>query len=205
MRMHLIGLFLLCLFCFQKQCLAAGQEWYPKATDSCAEFVTKILNSKKQGDHLVTPTKDPKLARYVSDFDAHYTNVSGKGGEALLSLFTYCGNHAFMKLGDITAQQVISDSETKTVIPNSTPQTSQPAPQDALMKCLQDTAASTVAACRQTNCDTSILYDAIGEAQKMRCGYSAIEPIQPPSPSSPNLTSCITSPTPGGGWVTTCM
>ncbi len=91
---------------------------------------------------------------------------------------------------------------------NVQPQAPQASPQDTLLKCLQNTAARVVTSCRNTGCDTSLLYDIIGEAQKMYCGYSAIEPIRAPTlgPNpTPNPTTCFTDPTPSGGWSTTCM
>ena len=59
--------------------------------------------------------------------------------------------------------------------------TQQPA-QDALLRCLQETADSTIRSCKETNCPAELLVDIIGEAQRIRCGYSAIQPIQPIQP-----------------------
>src|SRR5882672_2906828 len=125
MQMHLIGFSLLCLLSFQGQCLAAGQDWYPKAGDLCAEYVTKSLKPAP-GDRLVTLTKDPAIAKYVSDFNAA-TGTNDKGGLASIDLLIYCTTHAATKLGDVTAQAVISDLETTAPKSNPTPQTSQPA------------------------------------------------------------------------------
>jgi len=54
----------------------------------------------------------------------------------------------------------------------------QAIPQDALMGCLQSTAGAVVARCKETKCDPALLVDIIGEVQKLRCGYYAIQPIQ---------------------------
>lgn len=79
----------------------------------------------------------------------------------------------------------------------SAPQVSS---QDALMKCLQDTASSVAARCRETNCDTSLLVDVIGIAQRVSCGYSAIQPIQQPAARTPQMDYlCVDAMTSGGG------
>ena len=77
--------------------------------------------------------------------------------------------------------------------------------QDPLMKCLQDTADQVLSRCRSNagQCPPNLL-EGVGLAQKMRCGYSAIQPIEPSQSLNPRSTHCITSPAPGGGWTTTC-
>src|SRR5882724_10190344 len=102
MRMRMIGFSLLCLY-FQGQCLAAGQDWYPKASDLCAEYVMKMLKQDARFGRLVTPTKDPAIAKYVADINAA-NGTNDNGGVALLGLVAYCNRHAATKLGDITAQ-----------------------------------------------------------------------------------------------------
>ena len=187
MRILAIGLSGLLLLSFQVECLAAkaGHDWYPKASDLCAEYVTKMLKPVA-GARLVTPTKDPAIAKYVSDFNA-VGSANDKGGLALFALEIYCFAHAATKLGDVTAQAVIEDYEASAAKSNPKPvdqstqqSVAQANPQDAIMQCLQQTAASVTAWCRKTNCDSSVLPDVIGGAQRMQCGYSAIEPTPPP-------------------------
>jgi hypothetical protein len=111
---------------YEPQCVAAGKDWYPKATDTCAEFATKMLAPPTTGGKLVTTTKDPAIAKYVSEFNAA-TGSNDKGGLAMLALLGYCGAHAFVKLGDVTAQAVFAEVQASTAESNANPQNSQPA------------------------------------------------------------------------------
>ena len=193
---------------YPMQCLAAGQDWYPKATDSCAEFLAQFDKLRATRGRLVTPTKDPVIAKYVLDFNAA-TGINDQGAMAFGWLMSYCAEHGFKKLGDVTAQDVVAllNSENAAPSTNARPaeeqKAAQPTSQDAMMKCLQDTAAQVAAWCRNTNCDTSSVTDIIGIKQRMMCGYSAIEPIKVPA-LSPNPTNCMTNPDGIGGWITTC-
>jgi hypothetical protein len=85
--------------------LAAGQDWYPKASDLCAEYTIKLGKQDPRFGRLVTPTKDPAIAKYVADFNAA-TGTNDEGGLALLALVGYCNAHAMTKLGDVTAKIV---------------------------------------------------------------------------------------------------
>jgi hypothetical protein len=194
---------------YPMHCLAEGQDWYPKATDSCAEFLAQFDKPRATRGKLVTPTKDPVIAKYVLDFNAA-TGTNDQGAIAFGWLISYCAEHGFKKLGDVKAQDVVTllNSENAAAPSNARPaekqKAAQPTSQDAMLKCLQDTAKSIVTNCRNSSCDASSLINRVRLAQQAFCGYSAIEPIQP-TPLSPNPTNCITSPTPGGGWITTCM
>ncbi len=114
MRIHTIGISVLCLVFIQGECLAAqaGHDWYPKANDLCSEYVTKMLKPV-DGARLVTPTKDPAIAKYVSNFNAA-NGTNDKGGLALLALLNYCMAHGAEKLVDVTAQVVIEDYDSST-------------------------------------------------------------------------------------------
>ncbi|WP_152038177.1 hypothetical protein [Paraburkholderia hospita] len=59
------------------------------------------------GGKLVTPTKDPAIAKLVNDFNAA-TGVKDKGAMALLSLLGYCNTHASTKLGDVSASNLVA-------------------------------------------------------------------------------------------------
>jgi hypothetical protein len=222
--------------------LAAGQDWYPKASDLCAEYTIKLGKQDPRFGRLVTPTKDPAIAKYVADFNAA-TGTNDEGGLALLALVGYCNAHAMTKLGDVTAKIVrehfaakqgsmiqpapaesltrkawyeqslsicASSDECRRMVKKTyddsvacsagdrsacsaregnlaeieryNAQRRNPAaqaiPQDALMSCLQSTAGAVVARCKETKCDPALLVDIIGEVQKIRCGYYAVQPIQ---------------------------
>lgn len=196
----------------------AGNGWYPRADDLCGEYVAKMRKPEQYG-RPDTPMKDPAIAKYVADFNAA-NGTNDKGGLGLASLFAYCLSHAAIRLGDVTAAAVLADlrstqSATSAEPSPAVPPAAQDARQDALRQCLQQTATAVIAACKErertgsaNQCERDLLPDIIGESQKMRCGYSAIQSIQTPQPShpfDPKITDCTTTPTPGGGWVTNCF
>jgi hypothetical protein len=85
---------------------AGRQGWYPKAGDLCAEFVARMSKPEQYGDlQKQLATKDPAIAKYVTDFNAA-SGTNDKGGAALLALSSYCSAHGMTKLGDVTAQAV---------------------------------------------------------------------------------------------------
>ena len=89
------------------------------------------------------------------------------------------------------------------------------APQDALMRCLQDAADRIIQSCNQRAASNHVdlskecpsLWKIIRLGQQTRCGYSAIDsdkPIQQSQPVIPPFTNCTTTPTGGGGSTTRC-
>lgn len=74
--------------------------------------------------------------------------------------------------------------------------------EDAMIQCLQRVATSVVSDCRRTGCNTNLLVDMIGEAQKVACGYSAIGSSQPPYTG---FTQCTTTHLGSGSWTTMCF
>ena len=83
--------------------------------------------------------------------------------------------------------------------PHTSPQEN---PQTAMMKCLQDTAMMTIQSCNASRCPEDQLIGIIGEAQKIRCGYSAIQQNQPNYPRYSNCTTTLSNR--GRDWITTC-
>jgi len=77
-------------------------EWYPKATDTCGEFVTKALNPRLV---LVTPRRDPAMARFATAFEAATGNTDDNFAFGLMTL--YCNSRAAMPLGAISTQEVL--------------------------------------------------------------------------------------------------
>jgi hypothetical protein len=60
----------------------------------------------------------------------------------------------------------------------------QRTPQDAMMQCMQGAAAAVAKAwSSDKSCDGRQLIDAVGILQRAQFAYSAIQPIQTPSPS----------------------
>ena len=80
--------------------------------------------------------------------------------------------------------------------------TPEASPPDAMIACLQSTAGAVVARCRETKCDPALLVDIIGEAQKISCGYTAIQ--EPSLPLNPSTSRCTTTQVPSGSWITNC-
>jgi hypothetical protein len=86
-----------------------GKTWYPKGDDLCAELVIKTL--KPGYGQIVTPTRDPAIAKYVEDVN-RATGRSDTGG-AMLGLLTYCLTHAAERLDHVTAAAVITYVQTR--------------------------------------------------------------------------------------------
>lgn len=124
LKRFLVAVALSCPWVALPEASAAGQNWYPRASDLCAEYVIKVSKSDPRFGKLVTPTKDPAIAKYVADFNAA-TGASDKGGSALIYLVGYCNTHALTKLGDVTAQMVIANDKA-----NQANSPTQPAPAD---------------------------------------------------------------------------
>lgn len=264
---------------YPMQSLAAGQDWYPKATDTCATLLTEI--PRFGGSKPLNPAivwHDPAMSKTVSELNAALGIEDSSGGYALVSLINYCISHGLTKLGDIKTDDVLKEplsepikklgvdvsagapspsnpeqreladqwtrwlkqsldwcgadercqelanrtfannlrctegdrlacdntrrdvaewKQFNTQRTNPAPQTT---PQNAMMQCLQDTAAKTAKWCSDTNCDRRYLVQTIGIFQRARCGYSAIEPIQPPAARTPQTDYlCVDAMTSGGG------
>ena len=80
----------------------AAQPWYPKASQTCGEYVTKFTSPDFR---LVTPRRDPGMAKWAADFEAE----AGRDNEELklLELLGYCNTHAATKLAEVKAHDVI--------------------------------------------------------------------------------------------------
>ena len=52
----------------------------------------------------------------------------------------------------------------------------------AIKRCLQDTATSAVKWCEESYCNNDRRLEVIGQMQRIRCGYSAIQSVQPAVP-----------------------
>ena len=89
------------------QCAFAEAGWYPRGTDMCAQYVVNATQHGT-GKKLVTPTKDPAIARYVHDFNGA-TGTKDKGGLALVSLLVYCTSHGGKRLSEVSAGEVIAE------------------------------------------------------------------------------------------------
>ncbi len=254
-------------FAFYGTCLAAGNEWYPKASDTCESFSTEFKAHSPIVDKHPELWRDKTISKLKSALYASDVRAAEEKTEELRSLDTlillamYCDSHGTIRLRDIRAADIFASFKGGAVRSNDYKtaedwyndtigkcgsdneciriatsyrnhartcymQADQQActdverdrkdwaargssaatstPKDAMMQCLQDAAVKTVATCRETNCDKSLLYDMVGYTQKALCGYSAIEPIQS---RALNLipTQCNTNPTSGGGWITSCF
>lgn len=55
-----------------------------------------------------------------------------------------------------------------------------PIPPEPLLKCLRQTAADTIDACERGGCFPNSIYFIVGETQKARCRYTAMEPMKLP-------------------------
>src|SRR5438552_7618957 len=108
----LIAVALLCPWVALPEVLAAGQDWYLKASDLCAEYTIKLDKQDPRFGRLVTPARDPAIAKYVADFNVA-TGTNDEGGLALLALVGYCNAHAMTKLGDVTSKMDREDFAAK--------------------------------------------------------------------------------------------
>jgi len=194
--------------------LSAERTWYPKGEDRCANYLLDRIDTKAK---LVTPVKDPVIANLVNNFKVASKNEDS--GEAMLffSLFTYCNTHALTKLGDISAQDLLTNITPPVIANANSSNTSTPddshktastpnALSDAMMTCLQNTLRNSIESCRRNNCPVETLSAAVRAAQQAACGYSAIEPAQPINmlPSFPTSSNCTSKPMHGGGFTTEC-
>lgn len=94
--------------------------WYPRAGDLCAEYVARTSKPDLYGALLAPQlARDPVIAKYIADYNAA-SGSSDKGARAMSNLLKYCDAHASKKLGDVTAQEVMTDTTiavTRTVQP----------------------------------------------------------------------------------------
>lgn len=209
-----ILIFICFYFVFIGSCFPAQRTWYPKAEDTCAKF---LLDRIDKNAKLITPTKDPAIAKLVTHFKTA-NRIDEKKGEALVffDLFAYCNTHALTKLGDISAQELADILSPNIFDNNSSNSTSPKVPNEAtastnvngeaMMKCLQDTLRSTIEACRKNNCPMDTIAANVRVAQQAACGFSAIDPEKPISmpPIYPTTSNCTSIPQPGGGLTTEC-
>ncbi len=102
--MSCIRFVLLCIVAMATAASARGaaQPWYPKASQTCGDYVTKFTSPDFR---LVTPRRDPAMAKWAADFESE----SGKDETELklLELLGYCNAHAATKLGEVKAHDVI--------------------------------------------------------------------------------------------------
>jgi hypothetical protein len=61
-----------------------------------------------EGSRLVTPLKDPAIAKYAQDFNRE-NGTHDKGGLALICLLAYCMSHGATRLAEISADEVIAE------------------------------------------------------------------------------------------------
>jgi hypothetical protein len=106
----------LCLPFCQEQCFADGNDWYPKATDSCAQFLAEIpalgdesKKSQKRKLDSANLRRDPSMSKLFSELNASIGGDENSSGYALLALINFCNSHAIIKLGAITSQAVINE------------------------------------------------------------------------------------------------
>jgi hypothetical protein len=78
-----------------------------------------------------------------------------------------------------------------------------PAP---MLRCLQDAASQTFAACKQAGCSGEGVYFTVGAAQKARCNYTALQPgsALPAAMPRDGASNCTTSRNENGQWTTSC-
>ena len=81
-----------------------------------------------------------------------------------------------------------------------------PVPPAPLMACLRETAANSTAACRRAGCTPEAIFFVISGVQKVRCGYTALQPADTSVAPAPGavLANCYTTPNAAGEWVTAC-
>ena len=84
--------------------------WYPRAGDLCAEYVARTSKPDLYGALLAPQlARDPVIAKFIADYNAA-SGSSDKGARAMSNLLKYCDTHASKKLGDVTAQEVMTDT-----------------------------------------------------------------------------------------------
>lgn len=212
-----ILVFICFYFAFIGTCFPAERTWYPKAEDRCAKYVLDRIDKNAK---LITPTKDPEIAKLVTYFKtAGGMGMNEEKAEALVffDLFVYCNNHASTKLGDISTQALVdiippnssnnnSANTSFSEDSNMTTAAKPNVPGDAMMKCLQDTLRSTVETCRKNNCPADTIAATVRVAQQATCGYSAIDAEKPISmqPIYPTTSNCTSITRPDGGFTTEC-
>ena len=108
-------------FCFAigHSALAADKDWFPKASDYCARFVLNLIDPSS---HLVTPLKDPVIAKYVADFKIKTGRGDEEGEMGFLILLGYCNAHGEMKLGDAAPNALEDFVKFQNDLPDPTPQ-----------------------------------------------------------------------------------
>ena len=95
---------------FSYEAIAGGegmvkrQDWEPTASDLCSDYSEHFIHGNFDGE--LPQIASPAIANYVSTFNA-YLDLQGDTGAALVSLFNYCLNHPALKLGDVTAEDVL--------------------------------------------------------------------------------------------------
>jgi hypothetical protein len=79
-------------------------------------------------------------------------------------------------------------------------------PPEPMLRCLQDAASQSFAACKQAGCSDEGMYFTVGAAQKARCNYTALQPgiVLPASMPKGSPSNCTSSRDENGQWTTSC-
>lgn len=106
---------------YPMQCLAAGQDWYPKATDSCATLVDHlIVTHDSEAWKSAAFWRDPAMSKLVSELNPGQLYLIIKGADqdessaqyefVWLLLLRYCDGHRIIKLGDVKPDEVMKEA-----------------------------------------------------------------------------------------------